>query len=287
MSKSVLCMGLSLVVVLTIMGVACGKIMRVTGAEDEGPHSMDVSPGFMGRSPSDPAGGSAVVIANVPAYNWYHGCGPTAAASIIGYYDVHGFGNLFDASGWNNVKLTANVQNQISSPAHNAKYDPDPDDPNLPTPPNTSIACWFRTSVNQPYGWSWLSDSDDAIRGYAEYRGYECTSWYESYGSFTWADLVGEIDANRPMMFLVDTDGNGGTDHFVPVLGYDDRGAEGLWYGCYTTWSESETIAWYRFRGMGNDWGVGYATFAVITPEPTMLVLIGIGTLTFMRRRRN
>jgi len=66
-----------------------------------------------------------VSLSNVPAYNWYHGCGPTAAASIMGYYDVHGYSNLFDASGWDAVKQTANVQDQISSPAHNAKYDPD------------------------------------------------------------------------------------------------------------------------------------------------------------------
>ncbi len=234
------------------------------------------------------AWGDPVVLENVPAYNWYHGCGPTAAATIIGYYDAQGYSNLFDAAGWDNVKLTANVQDQISSPAHNAKYDKTPDKTNLPTPPNTSLACWFRTSVDPlQYGWSSLSYSDNAFEGYATYRGYECDSWYESYssGTFTWADLVGEIDVGRPLMFLVDTDGNGGTDHFVPVFGYEDRGVDGLWYGCYTTWSELETVRWERFRGMGDTWGVGYATFVTITPEPTSMAFLALGCVGLIYRR--
>jgi len=185
------------------------------------------------------AHGTPYTLSNMPAYNWYHGCGPTAAASVIGYWDLLGYTNLFDASGAD-VYQTSNVQDQISSPAHNAKYDPHPDDPDLPVPPNTSIACWFRTSVGQPYGWSYLSYSDDAFSGYAQYRGYTFNSWYQGFGTgageFYWDDFMDEIDAGRPLMFLVDTDGNNVTDHFVPAFGYDDRGAEGLYYACYDTW---------------------------------------------------
>ena len=63
----------------------------------------------------------AVVLSNVPAYNWYHGCTPTAVGSVMGYWDLHGYDNLFSASGWAAVSQTVNVQDQISSPAHNAK----------------------------------------------------------------------------------------------------------------------------------------------------------------------
>jgi hypothetical protein len=243
------------------------------------PQEQDAGPG---------GGGLLKVISGVPAYNWYHGCGPTAVGSVLGYYELHGFGYLFDAGGWNDIKLTANVKGQISSPAHNAKYDPDPDDPNLPVPPFTSIADWFRTSVNMAYGWSSLSYSDDAFTGYVTYRGYQCTSWYESYssGAFTWQDLVDEVNADRPLLFLVDSDGDGGTDHFVPVFGYDDRGDLGKYYACYTTWSEDETVAWKEFRGMGNTWGIGYATFAVLTPEPATICLLALGGLAMIRRRR-
>jgi hypothetical protein len=115
--------------------------------------------------------------------------------------------------------------------------------------------------------------------GYITNRGYQCTAWNENYGQFTWQDLVSEVGAGRPMMFLVDTDGNGGTDHFVPVFGYDDRGTGGKYYGCYDTWSEGETVKWYRFQGMGQPWGVGAATFVQVVPEPSTLVLLGIGAL--------
>jgi hypothetical protein len=235
---------------------------------------------------------SPVVLEGVPAYDWYHGCGPTAAASILGYWDLKGYSNLFDASGAD-VYLTAKVQDQISSPEHNAKYDPNPDDPTLDVPPMTSVADWFRTSVDQPYGWSWLSDSPAAFSGYASYRGYTIDSWYESVvsGQFTWTDLVAEVNAGRPVMFLVDTDGNGGTDHFIPVFGYEDRGANGLWYACNTTWHEAETVDWFQFRPMtsGNAWGVGYVTLAVpeAVPEPATLIALGAGVAMLLRRRRN
>jgi hypothetical protein len=244
--------------------------------------------------------GAPVNLSNVPAYNWYHGCGPTAAASIIGYYDLHGYDNLFTASGWDAVKLTANVQDQISSPAHNAKYDPSPDvsDAILPVPPKTSIADWFRTSVNQGYGWSHLSDAvgpHGAFQGYATYRGYRCTTSFEyvsDSSSTEWSDFVNEINAGRPAMFLVDATGDGNTDHFVPVFGYEDRGAGGKWYECYTTWAEDEaaSTAWYEYRPMSSSyaWGVGYETFVHFVPEPSALVLWGtaaIGWLAFAWRR--
>jgi len=212
------------------------------------------------------ASGAAVTLSDVPAYSWYHGCGPTAAGSVIGYYDLQGYDGLYDVSGWSDVKLTNNVKHHISSPEHNAKYDPTPDNAGLPVPENTSLACWFRTSVDPlQYGWSYLSRADDSFEGFADYRGYVCESSYEYFGTqdyrFNWGDLVAEIDAGRPMMFLIDTDGNGGTDHFVPVFGYDDRGSGDLYYACYTTWSESESVTWKRFRAMGSSWGVGYGIY--------------------------
>ena len=207
-----------------------------------------------------------VTLSNVPAYNWYHGCGPTAAASIIGYYEMMGFTGLFDVDGWANVKVTNNVKEHISSAAHNAKYDPTPDNTSLPVPENTSLACWFETSVDPlQYGWSFGGRADDAFEGYAGYRGYVCDSYFLRYGRMSFDDVVAEIDAGRPMLFMVDTNGDGATDHFVPVLGYDDRGDDGLWYGCYTTWSESETIAWKRYRAMGSSWGMAYAWWIDLT----------------------
>ncbi len=237
------------------------------------------------------ARGEAVCLSGVPAYNWYHGCGPTAAASIIGYYDLKGYDNLFQASGWDAVKLTANVQDEISSPAHNAKYDPTPDNPALPVPEMTSIACWFGTSVDPvPYGGSYQSWACGMFEAYAASRGYDCISTQDYYGIFGWEDLVAEIDAGRPMMFLVDFTGDGECDHFVPVFGYDDRGAAGRYYACYTTWSENEDVVWKQLRWLSSSysWGVGVATYVQIVPEPSSLAMLAaaaVGMLFFAKRR--
>lgn len=235
---------------------------------------------------------ASVTLSQVPAYNWYHGCGPTAAGSIIGYWDLHGYPNLFTAAGWDNVKLTANVQDQISSPAHNAKYDSTPDAPGT-APPSTSIADWFQTSVDPlAFGWSSLGYSDDAFVGYAAYRGYTFSSSFLSYPSLTWESLTAEIDAGRPLMFLVDTTGDNTTDHFVPVFGYAVGRDGNYYYGFYDTWSEDETIVWKEFRGMltGREWGVAYATFVVPVsapvPVPPTVLLLGSGLLGLVGWRR-
>jgi hypothetical protein len=243
-------------------------------------------------STSSSTSSTAKTIDSVPAYFWYHGCGPTAAASVIGFWDLHGFPNLFDASGAD-VFLTSQVQDQISSPAHNAKYDPTPDLPG-PIPAYTSIADWFQTSVDPSYfGWSYLSEANAAFEGYAAYRGYAFDAMTVDFGGL-WDGLVREIDAGHPFLGLVDTNGDGSTDHFVPVLGYDDRGAGGRYYGLYTTWDESETIEWEPFLPLGHPWGIGYATFVTplsppaSVPEPGsgLLVLTGSIALIIFRGRR-
>lgn len=206
-----------------------------------------------------------VILDHVPSYDWYHGCGPTAAGSIIGYWDLHGYDGLFAASGWESVRQTANVKDEISSPLHNAKYDTTPDNAALADPSDTSIADFFHTSEGAlGFGWSYLSYADDAFEGYAASKGYSFHAQnHTAFGNgFNWQNLVSEINAGRPPMFLVDRDGNGVTDHFVPVVGYDDRGSDGQWYGFYTTYHEAETLTWQEFKPMAKDvaWGVGYVT---------------------------
>ena len=93
-------------------------------------------------------------------------------------------------------------------------------------------------------------------------------------------------------MFLVDTSGSGSTDHFVPVLGYDDRGSNGLWYGIYTEWTGSGSVQWEQFQrmGVGVSWGVGYATLvdpiSSPVPEPTTMPLLGSGLIGLWGMRK-
>ncbi|MBN1787354.1 MAG: PEP-CTERM sorting domain-containing protein [Sedimentisphaerales bacterium] len=231
----------------------------------------------------------------MPAYKWYYGCSPTAAASIIGYWDLNGYPNLFDAQGWDEIRLTENVKDQISSPEHNARYNPRPDDLTQPDSHNC-IADWFRTSADfRDIGVSSYEYADDAFEGYADYRGYLFDAYYEPMyegydfvESFTWMDLVNEINIGNPMMFCVDTTGNGHADHSVSVLGYDDRGEDGLWYGCYTTWSEDETVVWQQFRPVSENytWGVRFGHFVHPIPEPATLLFLSLGALA-LRKHSN
>lgn len=233
---------------------------------------------------------SAVTLAGVPAYRVYHGCGPTSAASILGYWDLNGYPNLFDASG-SEVFLTSKVQDQISSPAHNRKYDPKPDLPG-PEPVYTSIADWYGTSAGRlGRGLSYVHKADDAIEGYAKFRGYEfeATNLRPNSSSplanFGWDELTAAIDDRQPVLLHVDTHGDGRMDHSIPAFGYDDRGLDGKYYAFYTSWSErEEEIVWRRFQAITSEspWSIGVATvIAPIDspiPEPTcnalwMLVL--------------
>ena len=50
----------------------------------------------------------------------------------MGYWDMNGCPNLFNVQG-SLVFTESNVQDQIFSPAHNLKYNPTPDNSNLPS----------------------------------------------------------------------------------------------------------------------------------------------------------
>ena len=235
------------------------------------------------------AGATRVTLTDVPAYDWYHGCGPTAAAAVLGYYDLNGYDNLFNASGWDAVRQTSSVADEIASPGHidfTLSGGPEPSQ-------DTSIAEFFGTSEDGlAHGWSYFHKAVDAFEGYSAYRGYDdWTAQNYVYGtSFVWNDLIAEIDAGRPMMFLVDSDGNNSEDHFITVLGYDNTDTGNPLYGFYNTWTEDETINWTRFRGIDDEsWGVYGATLVTpAVPVPSSILLLGFGliSLTGLARKK-
>ncbi len=222
------------------------------------------------------------VIGGVPGYEWYRGCGPTAAGMLIGYYDGNGFSWLIpgDASA-----QTDDVEDAIASPGHWTDYSLPLDDEGTGllqdnsyyggAHAGNSLGDFMRTSwytANNYYGWSWQSDIENALEDYTTFinttygTAYAASSHDESWGSFTWNKLLAEIDADRPLILLVDTDGDGTTDHFVTCIGYRDT-AGFQEYACLDTWAPPGNIRWERFRGIsaGSTWGIAYATYFTIT----------------------
>jgi lysophospholipase L1-like esterase len=216
----------------------------------------------------DAAAGSVTIISGVPAYLWHDGCGPTAAGMLIGYWDMHGFSNLIvgDSS-----TETSYVDSAIASSEHHNDYSLPLDDSTTGllldksslggAHTSNSLADWMHTSWSSDsnyYGWSSFSKVDDAIDAYCAamgYSGFVATS--EAWGTFTWATFTTEIDAGRPMVLLVDTNGDGSTDHFITAIGYD---ATNQRYACYDTWDTA--VHWYDFAkiAVGQDWGIYGAT---------------------------
>ena len=226
-----------------------------------------------------------VVVGGVPGYQWRHGCGPTAAGMVLGYWDGNGFSALVAGSA---SDQSADVNQMIASGngdnTHYSDYSLPIDDEGTGRLPDESyyggahashcVADYMRTSWYTEwclYGWSYMSFVDDALRDYvawvnAEYAtSYTCDSWNEYFGTFGWNDFVAEIDAGRPMVFLVDTDGDDSTDHFVTAIGYrDTQGYQE--YACLDTWAPAGRVRWERFREMdsGVTWGIRGATYCIM-----------------------
>ncbi len=236
---------------------------------------------------NEPGGGAnTIVIPDVPSYIWYNGCGPTAGGMIIGYWDAHGYSNLIVGSNdWNTNQQ--GIEDMIASPGHIRDFVPTPDRvETLDDPYHTldSVADFnYCSRFPDQYGWSYYTYQDDGLRNYAIIRGYVDSTAYNISYSTLWNAFVTAIDDDHPVEFLVDTDANGQTDHFVTAIGYYDAPGSEM-YACYDTWSHN--IRWYSYApvGVGISWGVHGGTFFQPLPEPTLLVPVGLA-LVILRRR--
>jgi len=216
-----------------------------------------------------------VVIPGVPACIWHHGCGPTAVGMVVGYYDGKGCVNLVpgDAS-TQTAAVDAMIADDRSNPDCSAPDGDHYQDYSCPMDAypdlladmsetggahaSNCVADFFMTSWSSwgnYYGWSWFSDVPSSFTGYVNWitPHYHPVASNRYFSGFNWSSYKAEINANRPVVLLVDTDGNGDTDHFVTGIGYDDATME---YGIYNTWDTN--IHWYLWRGMqvGNTWGI-------------------------------
>ena len=221
-------------------------------------------------------------ITGVPGYGWRHGCGPTAVGMVVGYWDARGFPDCFAGEA---DTQTAEVDQGIASQGSGTRgsgtqrhYEDYalPDDSGIPIVPDSSeaypanchgddcIADFMHTSWSvdwNRYGWSWSSRVIPAFTAYLNLRNpaysFQCASLYMQDQSLDWSVLTNEIAHDRPMVFLVDSRGDGCTDHFVTVIGYAEDGPTRQ-YACLDTWYPPEQVRWCEFRSMSSSypWGI-------------------------------
>lgn len=249
-------------------------------------------PGGITTGTSTAVGGAGeVIVPGVPAYAWRDGCGPTAVGMVIGYYDGMGWPDLVTGDA---TSVTSETEQMIAT--HGASGTPGHyEDYVLPRETAStilldkseapvgdehaanSVADFMHTSWSTDglfYGYSYSNMAGPAFSNYvaSRYPGSSLSSTTYPGTYLTWAIVKQEIAAGRPMVFLVDSSGDGRTDHFVTVVGY--REANGYpEYACWDTWSTT-LLRWQQFRAMSSTyaWGVwGGFTFslAAATPIPT------------------
>ena len=225
--------------------------------------------------------GNQKMIVGIPNYEWYAGCGPTAAGMIMAYWDAHGFDAL--VKGEPGLLQTPDVNTMMASKEHldeyalgpNGELDDELDEdysgpiirdasqwgPNDPTPHiDNCLADFMRTSrssLNLRYGQSIASNVVDGLVQYAANgpRLTDPTSNDKYVGvakelhaaSLTWADLKSQVDTGHPMALTVDANGDGDTDHLVTVVGYCEIGSARV-YAFHSTWDN--TIWWANFEIM-------------------------------------
>jgi hypothetical protein len=245
---------------------------------------------------SEPVSGAKSVktIAGVPAYLWRHGCGPTAVGMVVGYWDGQGLSALIPGSA---AAQTPEVQQAIASGGTSASpmtpeqhYEdygrPEDSSPNpmltddyitaSRTPhADNCIADFMRTSRSSDpylmhYGGSWSTYVIPSFTSFAAMNApsyvSSATQYSFSSGTLSFQVVKTEIDNNRPMVFLVDSTGDGVTDHFVPVIGYDDGPPQRYIY--YNTWDLDPHQVEFREMVNGFPWGVKIAwSFNISDPN--------------------
>ena len=231
-------------------------------------------------------------IPGVPGYRWRHGCGPTAVGMVVGYLDGNGIPDLIPGSAATQTNDVNQAMASQGSGTRGVGIQKHYEDYSLPMDksgpvqkdssetypvnchPNDCIGDFMQTSWSangHRYGWSYASKIAPSFNAFVALRcpnHVPTTRQYRMGSTLTWALLKNEIDSGHPMVFLVDTNQDGRTDHFVTVVGYNETSTLNQ-YGCLDTWNPVATIRWVGFRNMStaHNWGVwGGWTFR-ITPN--------------------
>eukprot|EP01105_Mastigella_eilhardi_P020140 TRINITY_DN4778_c0_g1_i2.p2 TRINITY_DN4778_c0_g1~~TRINITY_DN4778_c0_g1_i2.p2 ORF type:complete len:388 (-),score=98.40 TRINITY_DN4778_c0_g1_i2:25-1188(-) len=236
------------------------------------------------------------LLDDVPPYSWWNGCGPTAVGMALGYWQKQRGVPLVD--GGNAEDMNQGVKDMISSQGNWDDYclpldyawPPIPDKSELPQSmrhQDNCVADFMYTSQSawgSLYGWSYFSHVARSVTGYVAshtngaYVATASEGIFDSNGNALWAEFKAEIDRGHPSVFLVDSNADSATDHFVTAIGYDEPRHE---YACLNTWDNF--VHWFPFVEMesGTSFGVYGATFFNITQATTTTTQAYCRTKTF------
>lgn len=229
-----------------------------------------------------------IELSDVPAYDWQHGCAPTAAGMLVGYYDTvdPDYANLITiGDGTADPVANPAVYQIIASDGNRDDYalylgidDSAPGSTIVPdmssinpagAHPDDCLADYMKTSRSSEgltYGGTWSSDIGPGIEAFFVAQGYEAPTIQNMvWGVLTWENYKNEIDNGRPVLLGVDADGDGITDHRIIGIGYDDTGLTPM-YGCYDTWSQSNVTRWEEWApaAPGEIFGVSSGLFVEV-----------------------
>ncbi len=237
------------------------------------------------------ASGAVVKVSDVPSYaqapagfagypTGFPGCAPTAGGMVIGYWDGQGYDDLIPGSNsWADNRPA--VEAMIGSAGHYDDYwDADA------TPPLHTDDCVadFMGTSRDPKGNGQTSEAAVyfGLVEYAKSRGYEhANGWFSLFGGL-WDRFVAEIDAGRPMVFAVDTGGDGTVNHCVTVVGYDDSpGAERYYYHDPNVVGIEYDAA---FQPVGTAMGISSGHWFAPVPEPATLGVMVLGLAATVAR---
>lgn len=213
----------------------------------------------------------------VPSYTWFYGCWATTIGSMVAWWDMHGYPDLFDAEGWEQLKDMQDVVYSAEAAANNpsdvpqldgfvdqspwldtqeqiydrdwlAKYGQQRADEPGPVPELTSIAGFGSYAVGSLLPIN--MDKDDVIpayEGYTDFRGYDFDGGvrYRMLGDDfdqdeIWDILVSEIAAGRPAQAFLATGSE--VDHNVPIFGVAEHNGE-RWFQHYNH-SSTHSVIW-------------------------------------------